>query len=251
MPPPGFGSPSALRAIRELLLERSRRLSEAAHSRLRHRWPDVTVHATDGDPHERIFRAAEEWKPDLAIVGRSAGENAWPFLGSVARLTARYLPCSVLLVDREPIAIGEVVVGMDGSASAREAVRLLSRFPFAATARVLALGIVSTSWRRTLDLANVPPVIRAAVHDVEAQRVDVARTILARTVADLAGHASVESEVATGNPAEVLLYSAGQRKADLLVLGHQGLEPVRRLALGSVTEQVLAAAPCSLLIGRQ
>jgi nucleotide-binding universal stress UspA family protein len=61
----------------------------------------------------------------------------------------------------------------------------------------------------------------------------------------------VESEVAIGSPAEVLLDASRQRTAELIAVGHQGLEPVRRLTLGSVAAELLAVAPCSLLIGRK
>lgn len=206
---------------------------------------------TDGDPHEGLLRAAEEWKADLVVLGRSATGDSSPLLESVARLGARYLDCSVLLVDGEPVSIREIVLGMDGSASAREAVRILSLFPFAATSRVFALGIVNTSWRRTMALDEFPPAVRRTVHEIEGQHAEVARAALARTATTLADWATVESEIATGSPAQVLLNAARQRTADLVVLGHQGVEPVRRLALGSVAEQLLAAATCSLLIGRK
>ena len=251
MPPPGFRSSSARSALRELLLERSRRFAEAARARLQDHWSDLTLRVTDGDPHEGLLRAAEEWKADLVVLGRNASGGPAPLLGSVARLGARYLDCSVLLVDREPVSIREIVLGMDGSASAREAVRLLSLFPFAATSRVLALGIVNTSWRRTMELDEFPPAVRRAVHEIEAQQAEVARAALVRTATALADWATVESEVAAGSPAQVLLDAARQRSADLVVLGHQGVEPVRRLALGSVAEQLLAAATGSLLIGRK
>ena len=250
-PPHDLRSSSARRAIREVILERARSMCEAARSRLQPRWADLTVHVTDGDPHEGLLRAAAEWKADLVVLGRSDGGDPSSLLGSVARLGARYLDCSVLLVDREPVSVREIVLGMDGSASAREAVRLLSLLPIPATTRVLALGIVNTSWRRTTDLDEFPPAVRRGVHEMEARHADVARAALARTAATLDGQATVESEVTAGSPAQVLLGAAQQRSADLMVLGHQGVGPVRRLALGSVAEQVLAAATCSLLIGRK
>ena len=77
------------------------------------------------------------------------------------------------------------------------------------------------------------------------------RAHLARRTAILANRAVVESEVTIGRPAKVLLEASRQRTADLIAIGHQGLEPVRRLPLGSVAAQLLAAAPCSLLIGRK
>jgi nucleotide-binding universal stress UspA family protein len=128
---------------------------------------------------------------------------------------------------------------------------LLSRLGFTPPPRVLALGIVDTSWRRGLALEEIPPAVQTALDEQQAQEAADARAHLARASAALADRAIVESEVAIGRPAEILLEVARARAADLLAVGHQGLEPVRRLALGSVAAQLLAAAPCSLLIGRK
>lgn len=249
-PPLPARSASALRSLRKLLLERSRRLCENARASLEARWQDLSVDIVEGDPHEHLLRAAEEWKPELVVVGRNAGSETSPSLGSVARLGGYHLECSVLLVDRAPETVREIVLGMDGSPSAREAVRLLSRFGFTPPPRVLALCIVA-SWRRNLALDDVPPAVWSALNEMETQETAEARDLLARATSILADHLSVESEVAIGSPADVLLDASRQRTADLIAVGHQGLEPVRRLTLGSVAAQLLAAAPCSLLIGRK
>jgi nucleotide-binding universal stress UspA family protein len=242
---------SALRSLRKLVLAQSRRLCEEARTSLGGRWPDLSVDVIEGDPHEHLLRAAEEWKPELVVLGRSASREASPSLGSVARLGGYHLACSILVVDRAPESVREIVLGMDGSPSAREATRLLSRFSFTPPPRVRALGIVNTSSRRSLDLEDLPPAIRSALDETEMQEAADARALLARATAPLVDRAIVESEVVIGSPAEVLLGAARQRPADLIAVGHQGLEPVRRLTLGSVTAQLLVAAPCSLLIGRR
>jgi nucleotide-binding universal stress UspA family protein len=250
-PPLPAKSSSALRALRKLVLDRSRRLCEDARASLEGRWGDLGADVIEGDPHERLLRAAEEWKPELVVLGRSASTEPSPSLGSVARLGGYHLECSVLVVDRAPESVGEIVLGMDGSPSAREAARLLALFSFPSPPRIRALGIVDTSWRRGLALEDAPPAVRSALDEMEAQEAADARALLARATATLAKRASVESDVAIGSPAEVLLDTSRQRAADLIVVGHQGLEPVRRLTLGSVAAQLLAAAPCSLLIGRK
>jgi nucleotide-binding universal stress UspA family protein len=244
-------SSSALRSLRKLVLDRSQRLCEDAHARLKDRWHDVSTDVIEGDPHERLLRAAEGWKPELVVLGRSAGSEPSPSLGSVARLGGYHLECSVLLVDRAPDSIREIVLGMDGSASAREATRLLSLLRFTPPPRVLALGIVDASWRRSLSLEDIPPAVQSALSEMETQEAAEARAKLARVTLTLADRATVESEVAIGKPAEVLLDASRRRTADLIAIGHQGLEPVRRLTLGSVAAQLLVAAPCSLLIGRK
>jgi nucleotide-binding universal stress UspA family protein len=241
---------SALRSLRKLVLEQSRRLCEEARAGLAGRWPDVSVDVIEGDPHERLLRAAEEWKPELVVLGRGAGETS-PSLGSVARLGVHHLECSVLVVERAPDAVREIVLGMDGSPSAREAGRLLSRFGFTPPPRVRALGIVNSAWRRNLDIEGLPREIRTALEETETQEAADTRARLARATKPFADQGTVESEVVIGNPVEVLLGAARQRPADLIAVGHQGIEPVRRLTLGSVAAQLLVAAPCSLLIGRK
>jgi nucleotide-binding universal stress UspA family protein len=247
---PGRSS-SALRSLRKLLLDQSQRLCEDARVRLESGWRDLHADVIEGDPHEHLLRAAEQWKPELVVLGRSAGIEPSPSLGSVARLGGHHLECSVLVVDRTPESVREIVVGMDGSPSAREATRLLSLFSFAPPPRVLALGIVDASWRHGLDLGALPPAVRSALEEVERQEAADARGHLARRIAVLTDRAIVETAVAVGRPAEVLLDASRQRTADLIAIGHQGIEPVRRLTLGSVAAQLLSAAPCSLLIGRK
>jgi hypothetical protein len=72
-------------------------------------------------------------------------------------------------VDRAPEAVHEIVLGMDGSPSAREATRLLSLFSFTPPPRVLALGMVGASWRRSLPLEDIPPAVQSALAELETQ----------------------------------------------------------------------------------
>ncbi len=251
VPPVRFGRSPEPTLIRALMLDRARECGEAVRDRLRDRWADVTLRITEGDPHEHLLRAAEQWRAELVVLGRNAGGERSPSLGSVARVAARHLECSVLLVESAPESVRDVVVGMDGSPSAREAVRLLCQFAFTPAPRVLALAIVDTSWRRAIDLDAVPPAVQNAIRETEAQGVADARAVLDRTTVGLARRAALDREVAVGFPAELLLNAARQRRADLIAVGHLGLEPVRRLSLGSVAEQLLTAAPTALLIGRK
>jgi nucleotide-binding universal stress UspA family protein len=184
------------------------------------------------------------------VLGRSCRGEPPPALGSLGRLGAYHLECSVLVVDRAPDSVREIVLGLDGSPSAREAVRLLSGLGFAAPPRVRALTVVG-AWRGSPALENIPPAPASALDEIQAQETADAQTLLARATIVLGGRAHVDGKVATGNPAEVLLEAAHRHRAELLAVGHQGLEAVRRLTLGSVAAQVLAAAPCSLLIGRK
>jgi nucleotide-binding universal stress UspA family protein len=249
--PLALGSSAALALVRELIVDRSRRVGEAAAACLADRWRDLTVRVIEGEPHEQLLRAATEWRAELVVVGLEADGDRGPSAGDVARVAAHHLECSVLLAAATAESIHDVVLGMDGSPSAREAVRLLSLFGLAHRPRVLALGVVDTSWRRALDIEELPGAAREALASAEARQAADVQGTLARRTAGLAGRALVDTQVVAGSPGEVIRAAALERRAGLIAIGHQGLAPVRRLTLGSVAAQLLAAPPCSLLIGRK
>ncbi len=53
-----------------------------------------------------------------------------------------------------------------------------------------------------------------------------------------------------GDPAEEIVNAAKEGGYDLIVVGHRGLSPVRAFLLGSVSNRVVAHAPCSVLVVR-
>ena len=57
----------------------------------------------------------------------------------------------------------------------------------------------------------------------------------------------VECDLREGPPAAEILAAAAELPADLIVLGTHGRTGFRRLALGSVAEEVLRQAPCPVL----
>jgi nucleotide-binding universal stress UspA family protein len=61
---------------------------------------------------------------------------------------------------------------------------------------------------------------------------------------------AIEPWVAFGEPAENLLAEARRRKATLIAVGTHGRRGLQHLLLGSVAEDVLKQAPCSVLIAR-
>ncbi|MBD2043508.1 universal stress protein [Microcoleus sp. FACHB-672] len=57
-----------------------------------------------------------------------------------------------------------------------------------------------------------------------------------------------ELEIVTGDPAEEIIRLANIYQADLIVLGSRGLTGMDRILQGSVSSQVVADAPCSVLV---
>lgn len=62
---------------------------------------------------------------------------------------------------------------------------------------------------------------------------------------------SIQLHVVVGNPDQVLAEMADEYEADLIVLGTHGRKGLQRLILGSVAEQTLRRASCSVLTVRK
>ncbi len=77
-----------------------------------------------------------------------------------------------------------------------------------------------------------------------------AQDALRRTVAALHTTAPVEIAVRRGSPADEIVRCATEGRAGLIVMGSRGWGAMHAVLLGSVSERVLHAAPCPVLIVR-
>jgi nucleotide-binding universal stress UspA family protein len=59
---------------------------------------------------------------------------------------------------------------------------------------------------------------------------------------------NVESMICEGEPPEVIVDMAREKKADLIALGTYGRKGFKRLLMGSVTSQVIMNSPCDVLV---
>jgi len=136
-----------------------------------------------------------------------------------------------------------IVVGVDGSESARAALRfaLEEARLRGGGARVVAAWHVPTA----VYSGTLMPPDASLIEELEVD----ARQAAERAVED-AGDAArgVEVEIVAreGEAAHVLLEEAAS--ADLLVLGSRGLGGFRGLLLGSVSQQCAHHAPCPVVI---
>ena len=166
---------------------------------------------------------------ELLVVGtRGWGLRSDPSSGSVAAYCARHAGVPVALVPHDVPADDEqldVVVGLDGSARAVEALSWAVHH-LRQTARVTALRVVT-----------VGPVVGDPLAVPSKTAIDTAHRELeedvAKAVADLDGHAGIELLVVNGDPREAL--GTAVADADVLVVGARGHGVIHRLLLGSVS----------------
>jgi nucleotide-binding universal stress UspA family protein len=142
----------------------------------------------------------------------------------------------------------QVIVGFDFSSSARaaldRAIALANRAPFHILHFVCALDRreqISTMPRHGhLDMAYVERVESALLDEVAA----------ALKGAAIADRVHFFVHVRIGKPAEEILELARQLGADLIIVGSKGLSGVERFLIGSVSNQVVREAGCTVEVVR-
>jgi len=143
---------------------------------------------------------------------------------------------------------GSVVVGTDGSTTAKEAVRQateLAKTVDATVHLVSAYEPVSESRLRD-ERRQVPADAQWMVNareDVDAALKEAGAALEEQGL-------KVEYYAREGDPAGAILDVAEEQNADLIVVGNKGMTGAKRFLLGSVPNKVSHHAPCSVMIIR-
>ncbi len=143
---------------------------------------------------------------------------------------------------------GSIVVGTDGSETAKEAVRQATDLATRLGARIHVVSAYEPvpAGRLREERQEVPEDLQWMVNpreDVNATLEEAAQEIEGRDV-------DVETYPREGDPADAILDVAEEQGADLIVVGNKGMTGARRFLLGSVPNKVSHHAPCSVMIIR-
>jgi nucleotide-binding universal stress UspA family protein len=129
-----------------------------------------------------------------------------------------------------------VLIAYDGSEPARRALTRVAHFMSNASVAIVTVA---------------HPIYRDPRYSGFADREEEKRQAdaLAEARATLA-ESGIEATTAApvGQAADEIVRTAREAQADLIVLGARGLNPVKRLILGSVSTKVLHEAPCDVLV---
>jgi len=140
---------------------------------------------------------------------------------------------------------GRIVVGVDGSAPAKAALKWAVRQAALSGSTVEAV----IAWHCPAMYGGYGWVPVSAADPVNFD--EIAAKVVTEAVTDLVDAASsvrVTTQVAEGHPAEVLLDAA--KGADLLVVGSRGHGGFAGALLGSVSQHCAAHSPCPVVIVR-
>lgn len=141
-----------------------------------------------------------------------------------------------------------MVVGTDGSDTAKEAVRQAAELAKSVGATVhLVSAYEPVSVRRLQEEEREMP---ADLQHVVSPREDVL-AVLEEGAGQLGAQGvEVETHAREGEPADAILDVAEEKGADLIVVGNKGMTGAKRFLLGSVPNKISHHAPCSVMIIR-
>jgi nucleotide-binding universal stress UspA family protein len=202
-----------------------------------------------GAPASQILEKAEQWKPDLIVMG-AHGRTALGrfFFGSVSQKVLHEANCPVR-VAREPEQKSDstlrLLIGFDGSPGATETLRVVTarKWPAGTEARV-----VYAAWP-SLEFVSKPMVGQIA--DWLADEDLKIKRKIDEVVRDLnAAGLNTSSVIKAENPKQLLINEAESWKADCIFVGARGLGALERWRLGSVSSAIAARAHCSVEVVR-
>jgi nucleotide-binding universal stress UspA family protein len=250
---------AALKTYREKgqrLLNEAEMLAGHAAARLRRILPKwkVETRITYGSPAWEIISMAEEFKPDLIVLG-SHGQSALSrfVLGSISQKVLTESPYSVRISrgknEVEPAA-ERIIIGYDGSPGADATVSAVASRNWSTGAEVQVISATDPVFPTAIG-RFISPVADWAEEETRNEQ---------KWIADLGKNAVaklqnaglvVEHKIIEGNPKEKLVREAENWHADCIFVGATSLQTrLDRLLLGSTASALAARAHCSVEVVR-
>jgi nucleotide-binding universal stress UspA family protein len=251
----------------------SRTVLDAALERLPPEWQGrATKRDVAGPASARLLDAIDEERADLVAVGfRGTSGIVEEFvIGSVSRTIVHSAKVPVLIVKsaaasdapakQSPGSVSKhlhLLTAIDVRALAEAVANLLTKFTWPPETRGWAMTVVRPMYVTDLPdwikLERDPDVAAmASAWELEHQQgLQAARNDLETLRQRLPScFTNEELIVAEGRAAEEILAQVREKSIDLIVMGSRSDGTLKRLLLGSTSEQVLREAPCSVLIVR-
>jgi nucleotide-binding universal stress UspA family protein len=182
-----------------------------------------------GDPRNVLAARNEDALLVVGAVGHARHQVA--HIGKVPEhlLHAAREP---VVIAREPVPGGPVLVCVDGSAHAGAAVDALAGMPWLRGSRVIVLAVDGGD-------RSLAPVARRTGDRLEGSGACVEVVVSIPDELDL-----------TVNPRWTILEAIDRLRPDLVVMGTRGVSAVERLWVGSVASAVVRRSTCSVLVAR-
>ncbi|HEU4835610.1 MAG TPA: universal stress protein [Pyrinomonadaceae bacterium] len=237
-------------------LDQAEVVAKRASEQIRALFPDWRVsHQAEADsPAWALIRRADEWKPDLIVLG-ARGHSVFGgrlILGSISQRVLYEARCSVRIArgPREhadkPIRI---LIGVDNSSDSQAAVEAVCHRNWPNGAEVGLLAVVDTVMPITPNPSE--PAVMKWIEVADENNWDEVRAVFEPSAIRLRNKGlRAEVLIRRGNPADQILEEADSWGADCIFVGAKGTRGIERLLLGSVSSAVSARAHCSVEVVR-
>ncbi len=217
----------------------------------RHGW-EVTTQIRAGEAAHEILRAADEFEASLILIGANNLNRleTW-MLGSVSRNVAKHARQPVLVARPLEHGLERVLLALDGSQHACEAIEFLARLPLPDECRVLVAHVVRPFHADPMLAALEPVATRTAAEETLRERRLVGEHLVSDACVALEhGGKRASSVLREGDPAREITNLATEIGADLIVAGARGVSLIEGLVVGSVADRLLKGARRSVLLVR-
>ena len=239
-------------------LEEANEFASQASARVQTLFPewDVRTEVLPGNAAHELIRKADEWEPDLVVVG-SQGRSAVGrlLLGSVSKKLVTDLKSSVRVVRRTPDREDDhvpprIIVGVDGSTQAEQAVRTVGSRVWPHGSEIRLVAVEDGTSPKTI--SGILPAAAELIKGSNDEAAFAARTMVEWAENELSTIGLRTSVVfGKGDPQRVLVDEARKWKADSIFVGSRNFAGAfDRFRFGSVSTALVTTAPCSVEVVR-
>jgi nucleotide-binding universal stress UspA family protein len=241
----------------ERKLKEAESMAKRASEQIKKSFPEwhVNHEALADSPAWAIIRTADEWKPDLLVVGAHGHSvlGGRLILGSVSQRVLYEASCSVRVArgrHRDGDAPLRLLIGVDNSPHSNAAVDAVCWRQWPTGTEVRLLAVVDTVMTITPNPSQ--PSVMKWIEVGDEDNWDQVRQLFEPSLNKLRS-AGLDAAVMIrrGNPKDAVVEEAGSWGADCIFVGAKGMRGIDRLLLGSVSSAVSARAHCSAEIVRQ
>ena len=241
--------PKLYQRIIEMRQEEAKRYLQSVQSRFSSATVDIETQVLVGRVARSILEYAQEKEIDLIVMsshGRS-GVSRWIY-GSMAEKVLRNAPCAKVIIHpqviTEPFSIKRILVPLDGSSIAEQALEPGLELAKAMSAELIFLRVMTEPQILKQPGPGWPGL--DAIMDAAEQEANSYLQGVDAAVGD--SPVPTASQTATGLAGEVIIDIADGQQVDLIVMCSHGRSGIERLVFGSVAEKVLHGANCVTLV---
>jgi nucleotide-binding universal stress UspA family protein len=216
--------------------------------------PSATCDVLSGAPtFDEICRLAHTIPADLVVMpthGRTGLKHV--FLGSTAERIVQHSSCPILVTRGSALQanngsrfrIKTIVVPVDFSSCSREGLRYAIAFAKGFGAKIILLHATYLGYIYSCEgtaIYDIPGLQKAARKTAERKMHEFVRSVNF-------GAVKFETAFTDGSPVTDICAFAKNHDVDLIITSTHGFTGFKHVLIGSIAEQVIRHAPCSVLV---